>query len=39
MSKQKRSGNREAKKPKKPKPLMPTATSIADLAKQSAGKK
>lgn len=39
MTKQKRNGNREAKKPKKPKPLKQAATSIADLAKQSVGKK
>lgn len=39
MAQKKRNGNREAKKPKQPKPLAQSATSIADLAKQQIGKK
>lgn len=34
MSKKKRTGNREAKKPKQPKIPAQTATSIAELSKQ-----
>ncbi len=34
MSKKKRNGNREAKKPKQPKLPSQAATSVADLGKQ-----